>query len=348
MKRFALVSVIILLTILAVIAGWGYRSLHRAKAHDAAGEYITVPRGTPPAQVIRRLAGRGIIADELPVLAYLRLTGAGTRLKAGEYRFPSPITPLDVLNRLEEGQQRLNRFTVIEGWTRWDIAEAMTRLPSLNLQTQEQALKLMDNVDLISDLDPLATNLEGYLYPDTYSFPPDTTPQQIIEIMVRRFRDVWQEHAASSAGRTPREAVTVASLIETEAKIPGERPLVASVIYNRLQRGMSLGIDSSVIYASKLAGKWRDDGKVYRSDLDRESPYNMRRVAGLPPGPIASPSESSIVAALRPASTDFLYYVRDPARDDGTHNFYNNEAGFFQGVQALRQWERDALSGAAR
>jgi UPF0755 protein len=134
--------------------------------------------------------------------------------------------------------------------------------------------------------------------------------------------------------------VTVASLIETEAKLKQERPLISSVIYNRIKIGMPLGIDSSVIYASKLAGKWKNDGKVYQSDLDRQSPYNTRKVRGLPPGPIASPGASSLEAALKPADSDYIYYVREPARDDGAHNFYENESDFQRGVQALREWER--------
>jgi UPF0755 protein len=103
---------------------------------------------------------------------------------------------------------------------------------------------------------------------------------------------------------------------------------------------MPLGIDSSVIYASKLAGKWRNDGKVYRSYLERRSPYNTRLYAGLPPGPIASPGESSLAAALNPKPVDYLFYVRDPNRDDGAHNFYTRESDFQLGVSALRQWER--------
>ena len=134
--------------------------------------------------------------------------------------------------------------------------------------------------------------------------------------------------------------MTVASLIENEAKLAEERPLVASVIYNRLKTGMALGVDSTVIYASKLAGKWRNDGKVYLSDIERDSPYNTRKVRGLPPGPIASPGASSLEAALKPAQTDYLYYVREPSRNDGAHNFYNNAADFERGVQALREWER--------
>jgi UPF0755 protein len=162
--------------------------------------------------------------------------------------------------------------------------------------------------------------------------------------MVKRFRQVWGELSAKHAtppGLSPREVVTVASLVETESKLADERPVVASVIYNRLRRDIPLGIDSTVIYASKAAGKWRNNGKVYQSDLDRDSPYNTRKVRGLPPGAIASPGQSSLEAALNPAQTDYIYYVREPSRNDGAHNFYSNEADFQHGVQALREWERN-------
>jgi UPF0755 protein len=214
----------------------------------------------------------------------------------------------------------------------------------LKLENEAQALALMDNVSLVADLDPAAKNLEGYLFPDTYEFSPETTPAELVEMMVKRFRGVWKPDwtdRARSLNMTPREIVTMASIIETEAKLADERPIVASVIYNRLQKNIPLAVDSSVIYASKLEGKWRYDGKVYRSDIERRSPYNTRIYAGLPPGPVASPGESSLKAALSPATTDYLYYVRNPDRDDGAHNFYNNGGDFETGVQALRKWERE-------
>ena len=207
----------------------------------------------------------------------------------------------------------------------------------------------MDDTRLIRDIDPDAKNLEGYLFPDTYSFPPDATPKLVIDTLVKRFRQVWGDLNANNpalALMRPREVVTIASLVETEAKLPEERPLVASVIYNRLRRDIPLGIDSTVIYASKLAGKWRNDGKVYLSDVERDSPYNTRKVRGLPPGPVASPGARSLGAALNPARTEYLYYVRDPSRSDGAHNFYDNEADFQRGVQALREWERSRNSNA--
>src|SRR5918997_4202660 len=310
-KRFIISFAIIL--ILACVGSflWLRHELQAPKLHSQSDQYIAIPKGSTPDQIINNLESLDVIRRGWPLRLYVRLTGSGQRLKAGEYRFPSPISPLDVLQKLEEGEQRLSRLTVIEGWTRWDIAALLARIPELRLRSAEEALALFDDTSAIRDIDPEAKNLEGYLYPDTYSFPPDATARQVVETMVKRFRQVWGELSAKHAvppGLSPREVVTIASLVETEAKLKDERPLVASVIYNRLKIGMPLGIDSTVIYASKLAGKWRNDGKVYQSDLDRDSPYNTRRVRGLPPGPLASSGVSSLEAAVRPARTDFLYY----------------------------------------
>jgi UPF0755 protein len=338
---------LILLILLACACGgfafWLFRDLRAPVQHAQANQYIEIPRGSTPAEMFARLKTAGVIRRDWDLLLYVRARGLGTKLKAGEYRFPSPITPLQVLRKLEEGEERLDRFTVIEGWTRWDIAAALAHVPELKLADANEALGLMNDTSLIKEIDPAATNLEGYLFPDTYSFPPNTTAKEMIATMVRRYKQVWSglEQEASASGRSAHECATVASLVETEAKLNEDRPLVASVIYNRLQRGIPLGVDSTVIYASKLAGRWRGDGKVYQSDLDRDSPYNTRKVKGLPPGPIASFGARALEAAVRPAETNYLYYVRDPARNDGAHNFYANDADFQRGVQALRAWERE-------
>jgi len=344
MKRLLLLIFVLGLAASGGLIAWAYADLHRPVSHKKTGQYIEIPKGSSPAAVVKKLASEGIIKHEWPLMLYLKSSGKGSTLRAGEYDFPSPISPLNVLARIQRGQQRLDRLTVIEGWTRWDIARAMLQVPQFGLANEAQALELMNNVTLIRDLDPVATNLEGYLYPDTYEFAPDTSPAQFVEIMVKRFRAVWKPEwtdKALSLSLSPRQVVTVASLIETEAKLPDERPLVASVIYNRLRAHVHLGVDSAVIYASKLEGKWRNDGKVYRSDLDRRSPYNTRLNTGLPPGPIASAGESSLMGALNPAETKYLYYVRNPDRDDGAHNFYSNSRDFEAGVQALRKWEQE-------
>lgn len=351
MKRILLAVGLLILLTASASAVWVYRDLHTPIKHGRQGQYVEIPRGSSPSSVINKLADEGIIKHRLPLTLYLKFTANGSQLKAGEYDFPSPISPLGVFARLREGEQRLTKLTIVEGWTRWDIANAMYKIPELQLDGPAAALPLMDNVSLISDLDPKATNLEGYLFPDTYDFPPDTKPEEVIAIMVKRFRKEWKpgsSERAQSMNLSPREVVTIASLVETEAKLSEDRPLIASVIYNRLHKDIALAVDSTVIYASKLEGKWRNDGKVYRSDIERRSPYNTRLHSGLPPGPISSPGRSSLEAALSPAQTDYLYYVREPSRNDGKHNFYNNSNDFEVGVRALRNWEQQRDAAGSR
>lgn len=343
-RRRIAISFGVLIALGIVLVGWTVRELRTPVAHARSQQYIEIPRGYTPAAIVQKLYSEGVIRHKWPLLVYIKITRSGSNLKAGEYRFPSPISPARVLRKLLDGEHHVNRFTVIEGWTRWDIAAAMHKIPVLKLQSPTEALALMDDVQLITDLDPSAKNLEGYLYPDTYIFPDEMTPASLIAEMVKRFKIKWNLHFAEKAknkNMSPKEVTTIASLIETEAKLPEERPLISSVIQNRLKREMYLGIDSTAVYASKLAGKWRNDGKVYKSDIERASPYNTRLRSGLPPGPIGAAGQRSLEAALNPADTDYLYYVREPSRDDGAHNFYNNEQDFQKGVEALRNWERE-------
>jgi UPF0755 protein len=343
MKRILLILAAVALLLGGGLTAWIYAELRRPIAHEKTGKFIEIPTGSSTSFVVKKLASEGIIKHEWPLSIYLKLTGKGSTLKAGEYNFPSPISPLAALAKVQRGERRLSRFTIIEGWTRFEIVRAMTQMPELHVSTEAQAMELMDNVSLIRGLDPTAKNLEGYLYPDTYEFSPETPAPKVVEMMVKQFLNVWKADWSDAARRlnlSPREIVTVASIIETEAKLSEERPVVASVIYNRLQRDIPLAVDSTIVYASKLEGRWRYDGKVYKSDIERRSPYNTRIHPGLPPGPVASPGESSLKAALNPATTEYLYYVRNPDRYDGAHNFYSNGAEFEKGVQALRNWER--------
>src|SRR5215813_10055968 len=144
----------------AALAIWVYRDLHAPIAHAKSNDYIEIGRGSTPDGITNRLVTEGVLRHKWPLLFYIKLTGRTKLLKAGEYRFPSPITPLGVLKKLEEGEQRLSRFAVIEGWTRWDIADSLARIPELKLADSGEALKLMDDTSGIRDLDPTATNLE--------------------------------------------------------------------------------------------------------------------------------------------------------------------------------------------
>src|SRR5215203_7213078 len=187
MKRLILLIIIVGILATAGVAVWAYFDLRKPITHTKTGQHIEIPKGSSPSSIVKKLASEGIIKNEWPLKFYLKSTGAGASLKAGEYDFPSPISPLGVLSKLRQGQRKLNRFTVIEGWTRWDIARAMIQVPEFGLSDEAQALGLMNNVSLINDLDPEARNLEGYLFPDTYEFSPETNGAELIEMMVKRF-----------------------------------------------------------------------------------------------------------------------------------------------------------------
>jgi UPF0755 protein len=197
----------------------------------------------------------------------------------------------------------------------------------------------MDDVSLIQDIAPAARNLEGYMYPSTYTFPRQTNARDIIRTMVEQFRKVWRPEwtgTAAAQGRTPHEIVTMASLIETETGVESERPIVAGVINNRLARNVPLGIDQTNVYIAKMLGRW--DGTINKSDLEVNSPYNTRIKTGLPPGPISSVSESALKAALFPTATDYLYYVRNVDLNDGSHWFYSSAAEFEKGKAKYQAW----------
>ncbi len=330
----------------AGIAFWIWHDLHEEVSLPPSARHLQVPRGESLDDILKRLADAGTIRSVLPLRAYLKLSKKSPIVKAGNYTFPATISPLGVLQKLEEGGQ-FERLTVVEGWNRFDIAAEAMKIPSLKLKTTDQAMALMNDTSAIKDLDPAAKNLEGYLFPDTYFILPDSTPQELIGEMVDKFHKVWEaefEKQAQQVGRSPHDLVTIASIIETEAKLKEEQPIIASVIYNRLKINMPLSMDSTIVYASKLAGEWRNDGKVYLSDVERDSPYNTRKVAGLPPGPVGSPGLGALKASLNPAKTKYLYYVRNPARNDGAHNFYDNLNDFSGGVRTLRNWEREQQS----
>jgi UPF0755 protein len=171
----------------------------------------------------------------------------------------------------------------------------------------------------VRDLDPAATDLEGYLFPDTYDVPQSPeAPRALVRRMAQRFREVVSPALPRIAekGLTVREVVTLASIVELETARAAERPRIAAVFLNRLERRMPLQTDPSIIYALKRSGRW--DGNIRKRDFDIDSPYNTYRRAGLPPGPLASPGQEAILAVLEPADTRDLYFV---SRNDGTHEF---------------------------
>jgi UPF0755 protein len=342
MKFFKILIVLFFLSVAAVggISYWLYNTLHTPVEHDKANTFITIEKGTPPNQIIGMLTNEGIIKSPLATQIYLRSFGDAGKLQAGEYQFPSPITPLEVLDELAEGKERTIKLTIPEGWTRFEISKRIAKLFPTEPPTDENAvLYLMNDTSLIKDFDPKAENLEGYLYPTTYQFPIGTEPKDVIKRMVDQFRKTWKPEwtlEAQKLGRSNHEIVTIASLIENESKFAKERRIVSSVIYNRLNRSMALGIDATNVYIAKMRGKW--DGVINKSDIEIEHPYNTRKISGLPPGPISSASESALEAALNPAKTEYLYYVLNVDNNDGSHNFYASAAEFEKGKAKYQRW----------
>jgi len=342
MKFIKILFVIFLVLIITVggVSYWIYNSLNTPTQHAKANQFIQVPKGSSTNEIINKLSAEGILKNQLPLQIYLRSFGDASKIQAGEYQFPSPITPLQMLKEMETGEERTIKLTIPEGFTRFDIAKRIAeKFPQTPPVDERAILNLMDDVSLIKDFDPAAKNLEGYLFPSTYSFPKETTPKQIIKATVEQFKKTWRpewNERARALGRTPHEIVTIASLIETESPIEAERPIVASVIYNRISKNIPLGIDQTAVYIAKMQNRW--DGTIHKSDLEVDSPYNTRRFGGIPPGAISSVSESSLKAALNPAQTDYIFYVLNVSKTDGSSLFFNNARDFERAKADYQRW----------
>lgn len=307
--RFAarLLKVLFLL-ILIVVAAIAFLFLVPYGPHTE--QFVDIAPGTSTLQMGRQLKQAGVLRTgyELQVLRFTR----GGSLKAGEYRFDHPATPTEVYSRLHRGDVYTIALTIPEGYNIFDIAGAVQAAgldSSASFLAAERA-----HTELIRPWSPRATSLEGFLFPDTYKFNHHSTEVEMLGAMVKRFAEVATRLRLQPAD-APR-VVTMASLIEREVRVPSERPVVAGVFENRLRAGMPLQTDPSVIYASLLNGTWT--GVIHQSELHSDSAYNTYTHPGLPPGPICNPGVASLQAALRPAQTDYMYFVANP---DGSSKF---------------------------
>mgnify|MGYP005848795431 CR=1 FL=1 len=305
---------------------------------------LVVERGTSSRELAALLARRGVIRDEWRFLAVRALRREAV-LQAGEYQFSRPASAWAVFDRFVRGDVYLHHVTMPEGATVFDVARILARLDWIGPGEAEQAVR---DAALIRDLDPVAETLEGYLFPSTYFVSRGTSAARICGTMVRQFRTEWKRLAGEG---NVREVVTLASLVERETGVAEERKLVASVFRNRLRRGIKLQCDPTVIYAALLEERY--DGVINRSDLDSPHPYNTYRHAGLPPGPITSPGAAALDAAIRPAETDYLFFVAKPGGSGG-HEFSKTLAAHNRAVaryrrgvgEASRQGQADSVSGA--
>ena len=327
----------VVLFVLVVGAGgaawWAYARLatpHRGFSGDEV--FVELPAGTSVSAMAERLARAGVVSDALTFRLAARLSGQERRLQAGEYRFSGAATPREVVNRLARGDVYVMPITFREGLT---IREMAGVFESSGLGPADEFLAAAGQTDLIADLDPRADDLEGYLFPSTYTLTRQTTAKELVRMMVAEFERAVPERRRAEAvaqGMSLRDVVTLASVVERETGVPEERRLVAAVFRNRLRIGMPLQTDPTVIYAMMRAGRW--NGNITRNDLQMDHPYNTYRHPGLPPGPIAAPGLESINAVLEPADVPYLYFV---SRNDGTHVFSSTLA---EHNRAVNEWQR--------
>jgi UPF0755 protein len=313
---------LLLLVGLGIVAGVGIaatlyiRTNEPFKGYQGAEQFVTIATGSGTRTIAQRLIAAGVIRNDATFRAALWRSGRSRSLQAGEFRFDRPMTPVEVIEKLARGDVYTRRITFPEGL---NIREMARIYEQQGFGKAVAFAEAAGEAGAIRDIDSAATDLEGYLFPETYTVPRDTTAAKLVALMVARFRQLFtneMQQAARALDLTPRQAVTLASLIEKETAQPSERPVVAAVYLNRLKIGMGMQADPTVIYALQRAGRY--DGNLRRDDLSFDSPYNTYRYPGLPPGPIASPGLASLQAAVAPADVDYLYFV---SRNDGSHVF---------------------------
>lgn len=269
-------------------------------------------------QIARQLEEQGLIRNAQAFRLYSQYHELDAKIKAGYYLLNSSMSSQEILGILVRGKTASKSFTIPEGY---NLAKIIDSLANKGLIREQLFKDLLVKGDFpypfLQGLPSGQKRLEGYLFPETYNVSLDSTEKDIINVMLagmdRQIKTLKLEEKAKAHNLTLHQVVTIASMIEREAKVSKDRALISSVIYNRLKIGMRLQIDATVEYA---LGGHRE--KIYYKDLEVNSPYNTYKYAGLPPGPIASPGRESLLAAVNPAKTDYLYYVAKP---DGSHAF---------------------------
>jgi UPF0755 protein len=326
-----------LLLICAVFLATGITYyLVRPGESDAANQVFCVREGMSLRDVVGELEKNQLIKGKGLFLLCARMMGYSKRIKAGEYRLNPGMSPLKILGRLSSGAIITHAVTIPEGFTREQIGALLARKGLLN---SDEFMALTGNPDAARRYGINGPDLEGYLYPDTYQFSRGLSSAKIVDVMVGRFFEVYKplEQQAEAAGMTMEKVVTLASIVEKETGCASERPIIASVFLNRLQKRMRLESDPTVIYGL------RDfDGNLKKKHLSQKTPYNTYVVRGLPPGPIASPGFEALKAVLFPAKTNYLYFV---SKNDGTHFFSKTYA---EHSKAVKRYQKNRRRRAKR
>jgi len=299
------------------------------------GKLVVIPKAATLADIEKILVEQGVLADDLRFALTARLFGMSRSLKAGEYLMQAGSAPIQVLNLLAAGRTYHHRITITEGATMEGIAAILEGAGWIN---GDRFLQLARDPDLLESLAVPADSLEGYLFPDTYSFGKGEQDELgILTMMVSRLRrvvkELEQETGEKIGDQRLHRMLTLASIVEKETSVDEEMPLIAGVFFNRLEKKMRLQADPTVIY-----GLDEFNGRLHRRDLAVDSPYNTYRISGLPPGPIASPGKNAIRSVLAPLAHDYFYFV---ASGDGiTHRFSCNLEEHNRAVTMLRTKKR--------
>jgi len=344
MKRFLIFVLFVVIMGGAATFSMYARLNEPYRGFEAAEQFVDIPAGAGSRAIGDRLAAAGVVRDPWTFRVALYLSRQGRHLKAGEYRFDNAMTPEQVIDKIARGDVYVIPVTFPEGLT---IAEMARIFEDHGLGTASSFVDAAKDISQIRDLDPLAKDLEGYLFPETYSLSRQTDAPRLVHQMVAGFEHALSEEiraAAAARHLSIRQLVTLASIVEKETARADERPVVAAVYSNRLRVGMPLQCDPTVIYALTRARRY--DGNIHKADLSFDSPYNTYRYPGLPPGPIASPGRASLEAAANPATADFLYFV---SRNDGSHEFARTLDEHNRNVQKYQvQYFKDHRSGGSR
>lgn len=315
-RRHILIAAAAILGVFLLGSGMGYRALFAeipAQLLEATPVRIDVIEGSSLSRVASELGDAGFLPSPTLFKLWARLQGVENSIQTGEYELQPGITPVQLLDKIVRGESVQYRITLVEGWTFQQALDAIWSTDNLNatlnsLTPGEVAVRMGLNYE----------NPEGLLYPDTYFFTKGTSDIELLQRANRRLNSILSAAWDSRLGALPYsdsyEALIMASIIEKESASNSERGLIASVFVSRLELGMRLQSDPTTIYGMGD----RYTGNIRRADLSEETPYNTYRIDGLPPTPIALSGEESILAALNPVATDYLYFV---ARGDGSHQF---------------------------
>ncbi len=295
---------------------------------------VEIAAGSSAAEVLDELQRRGLLPSRLAGRLYLAVAASGRTFRFGHYVIPPRSRPVEVLERILDGRVETVTITVVEGSLAATTAEVFA---DAGIGSVDEWRLLLSRTEWVHDLAPEATTLEGFLFPDTYRFAVGLAPEGAARTMVDRFREVWRELAGAEGvpSGSVYDTVILASLVEAETSIAEERARIAGVFLNRLERGMLLQCDPTVVYALKLRGQWR--GKLLRTHWQIDDPYNTYRYPGLPPGPINSPGAAALAAAITPERHSYLYFVAQP---HGGHTFSRTLSEHNRAVAEARRKRR--------